>query len=512
MTVRARLLLVAVLGLSITMSIWGWAQLKVLDSLLTRSQENRLDELADTISTYYEHFPTRRGLSTLDVTLKDHVQTDIRLARLDLFTVQGDSIEYVAGAGRITHEWSENDVAAVLENMKPRYFSLNTEAGPALGLLFPDFSERDQGIHVVGVIGFSQYRLETMARAKIFLLISSLGLLLVILCLLFLTFNRLLGRPLTLIATTIDAFQEGRYANRIPLKRRDELGSLAAHFNDMADEIEQVLAHNRDLTRHLEDRVQEETLKVVQLQNQVNQLQQLTAMGYLTATLAHDLGTPLHSIAGLSKLLLEREGWAPDVARKLELIVQQTERLNMTIQNIRRVTRPPEPHFESVTVDELLNETLPLMEPLLQKAGIALSVSAEEPIPELYVDRSRAQTALLNLIQNATEAMEASGQHIRVSAFRDPARGAIVIAVQDDGPGIPAELLEKICEPFFSTHPEEGLRGLGLAIVKDIMKIHSGSVEIKSQPGGGTEIRLFFPAYPVDPAGDSGTDASLSRP
>ena len=117
----------------------------------------------------------------------------------------------------------------------------------------------------------------------------------------------------------------------------------------MAQEIEQVLARNQELTRSLEDRVQEATRRVVQLQKQVNQLQQLTAMGYLTATLAHDLGTPLHSIAGLANLLLETGDGPPDEARKLELIVQQTQRLNTVIQNVRRATRPPEPHFEAVS-------------------------------------------------------------------------------------------------------------------------------------------------------------------
>ena len=500
MTVRVRLLLVAVLGLSITMAIWGWAQLEVLDNLLIRSQEKRLVELADTVSTYYEHFPTRRGLSALDLTLKDHVQTDMRLARIDLFTVQDDNVEFVAGAGRIPYEWPESEVAAVLEKMQPQFYSLNTEAGPAMGLLFPDYSEKDQTIQVVGVISFSQVRTEVLSRAKIFLVFSSAGLLLFMLVLLYLTFNRLLGRPLSMITRTIDEFQQGRYTNRIRLTRRDELGHLADHFDDMADEIENVLERNRELNRHLEERVQEETSKVVQLQNQVNQLQKLSAIGYLTATLAHDLGTPLHSIAGMSELLLERGGWAPDVTRKLELIVQQTQRLNMAIQNIRRVTRPPEPHFEVVTVDDLLNETLPLVEPLLQKAGIQLSVSQDESVPPLYADRYRVQTALLNLIQNATEAMENIGQHITVAASKNPARQVIAITVKDDGPGIAPDLMGKICEPFFSTRGDEGLRGLGLAIVKDIMKVHSGDIEIKSHPGQGTEIVLCFPIYDAAPS------------
>ncbi|MCX7635180.1 MAG: hypothetical protein N2Z74_05480, partial [Syntrophales bacterium] len=113
MTVRTRLLLITVVGLTITMAAWGWAQLAVLDRLLIQQQERRLEEIADTVTTYYEHFPTRRGLSALDLVLKDHVQSDARLARIDVFTIQRGFIEFVAGAGRTSFEWPDSSVAGV---------------------------------------------------------------------------------------------------------------------------------------------------------------------------------------------------------------------------------------------------------------------------------------------------------------------------------------------------------------------------------------------------------------
>jgi signal transduction histidine kinase len=216
-------------------------------------------------------------------------------------------------------------------------------------------------------------------------------------------------------------------------------------------------------------------------------------MGYLTATLAHDLGTPLHSIAGLASLLQESGDWPPDVARKLELIVQQTQRLNTVIQNVRRATRPPEAHFETVTVQGLLNETLSLVEPLMQKAGIALQVDFDEKLPGIHADRYRVQTALFNLIQNAIEAMPAGGR-ITVSTAAATDRKELSISIADTGKGIPPELMERICEPFFSTHQEEGMRGLGLAIVQDIVKMHGGRMEIQSAPDEGTKVTLCFPA------------------
>jgi two-component system, NtrC family, sensor kinase len=496
MTVRSRLLIVTILGLALTMAIWGWIQLKALDRILTEQQIKRLYDMAETANTYYQHFPTGQGLSALDSTLKDMVQSDIRLARIDIFAIEKNDADYIAGASRLQYDWPENLVLAASNKGAPAYTRLNTDKGPALGILYPFPSERGDTQVVIGVISFSQSRVEILASARFLLMISSAGLLLAIVAVLALSYRWIIGRPLSIIIETIDASQTKQRVKRIPLSRRDEWGHLADHFNLMADEIEQVLAKNEELTGQLQEKVNEATHRVVQLQNQVNQLQQLTALGYLTATFAHDMGTPLHSISGMAQLLLERDDWPADVRRKLELIVQQAQRLHTVIQNVRRATRPPEPHFEAIPVENLLQETLTLVEPLMQKSAIHIDVKAGNDIPVLYVDRYRVQTALFNLIQNAQEVLPDGGR-ITVAADLKQDSRMVAITVSDNGPGIPQELLDKVREPFFSTHKEEGMRGLGLAIVQDIVKVHGGHFEIKSGDDGGTDVTLYFPV--VDP-------------
>lgn len=500
MTIRTRLLIVVITTLVLTMGIWGWLQMVVLDRILATQQTKRLTELAETVSTYYQHFPTRRGLAALDLTLKDQVQGDTSLARIDLFTIQHGNVEFVAGAGRISYDWPDNKVAEAIYGLKRMTFPLETEAGPAVGILVPWSSEQRQYVHAVGIIGFSQVRREVLHRAETFLIFSMAGVVIVILCFTLLAFDRLIRRPLQNIMGTIDRFHAGEYRERITVTRRDELGIVAEHFNAMADEIEQVMARNEELTRHLEMRVQEETAKVVQLQNQVNQLQRLTAMGYLMATLAHDLGTPLHSIAGLAELLLEKGNWPPDVTRKLELIVQQARRLNLTIQNMKRMTRLPEPHFEMVPCEELLNDNLPLVESLLMKRPITVSLHLAKGLPPLFVDRYRFQTALLNIVQNAAEAIGDRPGTIEIRVTASPEQDAVTVSVKDDGQGIPDEIKDMICQPFFTTHESEGVRGLGLAIVLDIMKAHAGEMRITSGEHGGTEVVLIFPVRRSVPA------------
>lgn len=491
LTVRVRLIALTVLGLAFTMAVWGIIQLTALDGILVDQQVKRLEGVAETVSNFYQHFPTRQGLAALDSTLKDHIQSDVRLARIDIFDTRRKHVDYVAGASRIQYEWPDSLVAQVGIKGKSRYLKLNTEGGPSLGLLYPVSGDTKDSRIIVGIITFSRANTEIMSRAQRLLLFSSAGLLLAILLLMLLSYGWIIGRPLHTIIGTIDDFQKGRYVERIPIVKRDEWGQLADHFNQMADEIQNVMARNLDLNRHLEDRVREETLKVVQLQKQVDDLKQLTALGHLTANLAHDLGTPLHSIAGLARLMLEREGWPPDVAHKLNLIVEQTQRLDNVIQNVRKATRLPDPHFEVMSIQQILSETLPLVEPLTQKNHVAIDVFAERAVAPIYVDRYRIQTALFNIIQNSIEAM-AGGGKITITAEDDTAKKIVGISIADTGCGISADELKKVCEPFFSSHKDEGMRGLGLAIVRDIVKVHGGRMDIKSEPGQGTSVTLYL--------------------
>jgi two-component system NtrC family sensor kinase len=494
LTVKVRLITIIVFGLALTMAIWGFIQLTALDKILVEQQAKRLEGVAETVSAFYQNFPTRRGLSALDAAMKDHLQSDVRLARIDIFDINRGNINYAAGASRVQFEWPDSIIAQAAAKGKPVYSKITIENGPALGLIYPVSGEGKKDPHIiVAIIGFSRTNSEIMSRANQLLFLSSAGLLLVILLVLGFSYGWIIGRPLKLIIDTIDESQEGQYIKRIPIVRRDEWGQLADHFNIMADEIQEVMARNLDLTRHLEDRVKEETHKVVQLQKEVDDLKQLTALGHLTANLAHDLGTPLHSIAGLAKLMLEREGWEPDVAHKLQLIVQQTQRLDNVIQNVRRATRLPEPHFEVMSIQKILNDTLPLVEPLIQKTNVTVSVQIKDGIAPLYVDRYRIQTALFNIIQNALEAMPEGGR-ISVSAQALPDERMAVITIRDTGQGMSPEMISKACEPFYSSHKDKGMRGLGLAIVQDIVKAHGGKMEIQSTPGEGTSIIMYLPA------------------
>jgi two-component system NtrC family sensor kinase len=241
MTVRARLIILTILGLAVTMAVWGWLQIRTLDEILVEQQGKRHSSVAETVSTYYQRFPSGQGLSTLDMALKEQVQSDVRLARIDIFTVVNydiDYIEYKAGASRVSYEWSESLVSSVAASRRPQFVRVQTEDGPATGLLYPVTGGKSRATQfVVAVLGFSRTNAEILFRAQRLLVISSICLLFIILMVLAASYRWLIGRPLSVIIRTIDEFQTGQYVKRIPITRRDEWGHLAQHFNSMAQEI-----------------------------------------------------------------------------------------------------------------------------------------------------------------------------------------------------------------------------------------------------------------------------------
>ena len=183
--------------------------------------------------------------------LKTFIQTDARLARIDIFDTNHNNVDYVTGASRVQYEWPDNIVAAASAKNKVRYVKIETESGPALGLLYPASGDTKGSHIVVGIIGFSRANEEIMNSAQKLLIFSSIGLLLFILLILGLSYGWIIGRPLKLIIQTIDEFQKGQYINRIPIVHRDEWGQISQHFNMMADEIQDVITRNLDLNRHL---------------------------------------------------------------------------------------------------------------------------------------------------------------------------------------------------------------------------------------------------------------------
>jgi len=231
----------------------------------------------------------------------------------------------------------------------------------------------------------------------------------------------------------------------------------------------------------------------VQDQREVEALmrtEKLVSMGRMSSAVAHEIRNPL-GIGGFARLL-ERDIEQGDPRRPLVgRIIEGVGSLNRIVSNLLVYTRPMETRHRMVDVGAWLGEMADwarLEAPSHEIDPIDVRVEVDSGAESGRFDPERLQQVMLNLLRNALQAMSGSG-HLRLSARRQP--GLLILGVEDDGRGIPPELLSDVFNPFFTT--KENGTGLGLAIVRKIVELHGGNLFVTSEPGHGTRFDIHLP-------------------
>lgn len=230
------------------------------------------------------------------------------------------------------------------------------------------------------------------------------------------------------------------------------------------------------------------------LRVQAERNERLAAMGEMAAQLAHQLRTPLAAAllyAGNLELPELPEKNRVGIARKT---VERLKALERLIQDMLLFARGEVLGREAFAVAELIEELRHTFEPLASARGVALLVEPEAVAERVTGNRKALIGALTNLLENALQAVDAGGE-VTLAARREGAQ--LVLAVRDNGRGIPADTLARMFEPFFTTRAEG--TGLGLAIARGVARAHGGGIDVRSELGSGTEFILTLPlAYESD--------------
>jgi PAS domain S-box-containing protein len=234
------------------------------------------------------------------------------------------------------------------------------------------------------------------------------------------------------------------------------------------------------------------------LEQQIIQSERLAAMGQMIGGFAHELNNPLTSIMGVAELLQEGE---PAEARRKQLVMlqQQARRAADIVQNLMYFSRPPAPGKGPINLSELLQRTLHLHAYSLRKNNITVDFLPEPSLPAVNGDSHQLMQIFLNLILNAEQAMREARELGTLRIRLETAGRSIAVTFQDDGPGIAAEVLPNIFDPFYTTKRPGRGTGLGLSICKAILREHGGEIEASSGPGGGAVFKVTLPA-PDPPA------------
>lgn len=278
-----------------------------------------------------------------------------------------------------------------------------------------------------------------------------------------------------------DLLSEPASAESIEVRAADRLFAVTAHPLEQAGPGVAVLVFE-DLTEKK------------RLQDQLIQSEKMSAIGQLLAGVAHDLNNPLASVVGFADYLNEAAAVPPALKEPLAVIQQEAERAAQIVKNLLNFARRHEGERRPISVRTLLARTLALLRNQLMATHVETTLVLEPDLPELEVDSSQIQQVLVNLINNAAQAIAGTSTpgHITITAKRW--LDGIAIQVADDGPGIAPDLRERIFEPFFTTKPEGEGTGLGLSICQGIVREHGGRITVDSAPGRGTTFSVELPA------------------
>lgn len=293
----------------------------------------------------------------------------------------------------------------------------------------------------------------------------------------------------------------------VEYRTRHKDGSLrrfratAGPLVDAEGRITGVVASARDVT------------ELKQLEQQVIQSEKLAAMGQMIAGVAHELNNPLTAILGVTDLLRERATDEP-TKRQVDLAHQQARRAAEIVQNLLAFARPPALKKSRVSLNDLVRRTLQLHEYALRVNNITVDFAPDPGLPPVLADSNQIVQVLLNLMINAEQAVRESKDRgtlrVQVGQRFDPSGASAWVSFQDDGPGIPPDILSKIFDPFFTTKRPGRGTGLGLSICLAIVKEHGGSIDVESTPGHGALFTVRLPLA-VESSGQAGTVPS-SRP
>ena len=232
-----------------------------------------------------------------------------------------------------------------------------------------------------------------------------------------------------------------------------------------------------------------------EMEERIRQSEKMSSLANLAAGVAHEIRNPLNAI-GMAIQRLQRE-FAPllpdargEYLRFTEVLRGEVKRVNQIIEQFLFFARPSRLDLQPVQVQEVLKDLFLLARETADGQGVQLAESLGPELPLLLLDRQRIHEALLNLVNNALQAMPQGGR-LEVGARHHPSSGSVVIRIEDTGEGIPEENLGRIFDYYFTTK-EKGM-GLGLPLAHKIIRDHGGTIDVESVAGQGTTFRITLP-------------------
>jgi PAS domain S-box-containing protein len=307
-----------------------------------------------------------------------------------------------------------------------------------------------------------------------------------------------IGRPFTAVLKSqqdvcrivASAFELEHLPNRAELRLKSTgkvIGYTLSQVRDRRGRLTGATLFFKDLTR------------VEQLEERERLRDRLAALGEMAAAIAHEVKNPLAGIEVMAGLLKRQLAGSPDAQATLADIIKEARMANAIVLEVLDFVRPIRLQVERISLGDVIQDAVAMAESHAARGAVDVQVRYPEHLPPIQGDPHQLRQIFTNLLANAFEALGGSG-HVTIAAdvlvedgtgSGEPQRPMVQVEITDNGPGVPADVMDRIFSPFFTTKPQGS--GLGLAIVRKIVDAHDGRIDVSRVEGGGTRFRVTLP-------------------
>jgi two-component system NtrC family sensor kinase len=358
---------------------------------------------------------------------------------------------------------------------------------------------------VLGIVDIA-YSLDEMdheLRAQALrILIISLAVVLAVAASVGVLLQRLIYRPLKDLDQGAGQLAAGDLSHQIPVRNEDEFGRVARSFNRMGTALKGSMEELHDLVQTLEDKVVERTQELKRAQAEVAQGEKLAAVGQLASGIAHELNNPLTGVLTFTSLLRKKMPEGSLDAEDLDLVIRETKRCASIIRRLLDFAREKVPENGLFDLNQVVEDTLRFVEAPAHVQRIEIVRQLDPALPPIWGDADLIKQVVLNIVVNATQAIEGQGQIVVQTRRIDDTEhlgsdgqpeSMVELSVHDTGCGIPEGNLKRIFDPFFTTKEVGKGTGLGLSVSYGIVRAHHSTIKVESVMGEGTTFRIRLP-------------------
>ncbi len=258
--------------------------------------------------------------------------------------------------------------------------------------------------------------------------------------------------------------------------------------------LSQKLKSDRDKIGNLNSELEGYIDELQSMQEKVIQGEKLSALGRLTADVAHEIRNPLTSIGGFARRLNKKLMHGTREKEYAEIVLSEVDRLERILRDVLMFSREARFEMENRQINDTVQDLVETCRGICDDQSITISTDLAEALPDILIDRDHVRQAVNNLISNAIDVMPDGGT-LSIKSYMQELYHAeyIVVEIKDTGPGLSKDAAEMMFEPFYTTKEIGVGTGLGLSICKKIMDEHNGLIFVDSEPVHGTSFKMFFP-------------------